>query len=174
MKKIAMFLFVIVLLSLVATACVPEYAVVESDNRAVPLGYVEAPVDPAVYYITGTIIADVGSLSRQIEPAYGGAYNGYGYYQGETVDGKTYLRVLVESISPVTDKALPGHIVLVKATDTKATALLPGDRVDLKCRSQFEAIAPVNAGEAELLTTEAFTTWEFDFCRLTTGIVTVK
>ena len=82
---------------------------------------------------------------------------------------------MVKEIDPrISDKAgadlFNENGVIFKFTDTKATALLPGDVVEFKCRRQYEAVAPVK--DAERFDEDKFSTWEFDFCRLTTGVIT--
>lgn len=164
---------VFVLIAMSACATSPS---AQSDNGEAYFGNMfsteKIPIDDNVYTFKGKVIEDVASLTRQISPAYGGAYgNGYGYYRGETIDGKSFIRIVVSDVSPATSKEFySDNGVIFKFTDTKATALLPGDVIEFKCRRQYEAIAPVRSGEP--FDVDDFETWEFDFCRLTTGIIT--
>lgn len=140
------------------------------------------PVDDNVYTITGTVTAEVGSLTRQTSPGristptcYGtsGCYGG-GTSFGPVTSGKGYVRLLVTSITPsvADDTVRVENIAILKVTDTKATALLEGDAVTFKCRRQYEAVAAVrdnedlNVGKAQ--------TWEMDYCRLSTPSINVK
>lgn len=168
-KLISIFVFAILAMS----ACAP---VAQSDNNEASFGLIKGekiPTDESVYVVTGKVIADVESLVRQTRPAYGSAYGGgYGYYVGPTIDGKSFIRIVVAEINPrPTDiNAYAESGIIFKFTDTKATALLPGDIIEFKCRRQYEAVAPVRSGEP--FDVDDFETWEFDFCRLATGIIT--
>lgn len=132
------------------------------------------PVDERIYYISGKVIAGVESLTRQTTPALGGisGYNGYtsGYYIGPSVNGKSFVRILVSEIKPSdTDWVSKGQIVIIKGTDTKMTALLPGDNVQFMCRRQAEAIAAIHPGE--WYNPDNNTTWELDYCRMASPVI---
>lgn len=135
------------------------------------------PQDERLYIIKGKVVADVSSLTRQTAPAYGSTsgYNGYisGYYVGPSVNGKSFTRILVKSIDPSnTDWVAAGQIVIIKGTDTKMTALLPGDVVNFLCRRQAEAIAAIHPNEWYNAKTN--TTWELDYCRMDSPVITVE
>ena len=135
------------------------------------------PVDKRYYLLTGTVVADVSSLTRMTSPGYGyiTGYNGYtsGYYQAPTINGKSFIRLLVSKINPGdTDWVATGDIVVVKGTDTKLTALLPGDKVDIECRRQAEAVAAIYPGE--WFNPANATTWELDYCRMVSPVIKTK
>lgn len=128
-------------------------------------------VDLHYYVLAGTVAAEPSSLTRQTRPG-GGSVSGYGGYVsgsfwGPLESGKGFVRVHVESsnapLAPV------GQVVLLKTTDTKAVALLPGDKPTFKCRAQQEAVAAVQNGET--YHEKAAETWELDDCRLVTPAV---
>lgn len=135
------------------------------------------PVDKRYYKLTGTVVADVSSLTRMTSPGYGyiTGYNGYtsGYYQPPTIGGKSFIRLQVDKINPAdTDWVAAGEIVVVKGTDTKLTALLPGDKVDIECRRQAEAVAAIYPGE--WFNPADATTWELDYCRMVSPVIKTK
>ena len=133
------------------------------------------PVDERLYRISGEVIADVGSLTRQVTPGRVEVtgYDGYvsSYYVAPTINGKSFIRLKVNAIEPSdTDWVTTGQVVIVKGTDTKMTALLPGDKVDFLCRRQAEAIAAIHPGEWYNAKTN--TTWELDYCRMESPVIT--
>lgn len=129
------------------------------------------PVDTNVYTIGGTVANDVDSLIRQTAVAqaqsYGAEGVSYGTYTGPEISGKGMVRLLVTSSD--SELAPVGSTAILKLDDTKGVMLLPGDIVTFKCRAQFEAIAAVVNRQAF---DEAAGTWELDYCRLVTPIVT--
>ena len=147
---------------------------------------VTVPTDDNVYTLKGTITGDVRSITRQTKPGgatinsptcfgtsgcYGG---GGGTVFGPTLQGKGYVRLLVSSVSPATDLASVGNLSLLKTTDTKAAALLPGDVVVFKCRRQYEALAASRVNETvDSQKKNEIATWELDFCRMATPLVNV-
>lgn len=127
------------------------------------------PVDDNVYLITGQVVSEVGSLTRQTDAARGSisgsGMSGFAYvsgtYYGPEYGGKGFIRLHVfESSSYL---APVGEIVILKSTDTKGVALLPGDVVTFKCRHQYEALAAVR--NSETFDSEKLETWEIDYCR---------
>ncbi|MEZ4639803.1 MAG: hypothetical protein R2856_33400 [Caldilineaceae bacterium] len=136
------------------------------------------PVDDNVYTITGMVVGDIASLSQQTTPAQGDVLGlqgrGYGYlggsYFGAEFGGKGFVRLLVRSAQPSTPYAPPEQIVVLKTTDTKAVVLLPGDVVTFKCRAQYEAVAAVRENEA--FNESKLETWELDYCRMVTPVIT--
>jgi hypothetical protein len=127
------------------------------------------PVDDEVYTIMGQVVADVATMSRQTAPS-GTTF--YGTYFGAEFGGKGFVRLLVRSSEPPTLLAQPGRIVLIKTTDTKASALLVGDVVTFRCRAQYEALAAVRINESFQGTkVEKVATWELDYCRLATPVI---
>lgn len=141
------------------------------------------PTDTQVYDVTGTVTADVKSLTRQQEPGHGSSF-GYvggsgagfsgfssGSYFGPVQTGRGFVRITVKSASPATDLAPAGDTVILKVSDTKGTALLPGDTVTFRCRRQYEAVAAVKNNQK--FDAEGDATWELDYCRLASPIITV-
>lgn len=169
MKKMCLFL----LFTLLLAACtdVAPIPVSESDQQfstATKDGeWVGIPVDDGVYSITGHVVT-MQSLVRQTSAAhgsmYGTPYGMSGTYFGPELDGKGLVRVQVTASD--SRLAPKGSTVILKVTDTKAIALLPGDTVKFKCRHQYEAIAAVRTKET--FDAEKLETWELDYCRLVT------
>jgi hypothetical protein len=137
--------------------------------------YPKIPTDTKVYNITGEVVSQVNSVTRQTERAtgemYGSAYGMSGTFYGPMSEGKGFIRILVDKASPALDEAKPGDVSILKMTDTKGTALLPGDVVDLKCHRQYEAVAAVQ--ENQKFDVERDGTWELDYCRLASPVITV-
>jgi hypothetical protein len=135
----------------------------------------KAPVDTAVYDITGVVTDNSTSIVRQEAPASGSvaAINGYasGSFTGPIESGKSVIRLRVTHIS-ANRLAGAGSSIIVKSTDTKAVALYAGDTVNLRCRIDSEFVAAVQGDdkltEAAIPSHEAL---EFDFCRLRTPVV---
>jgi hypothetical protein len=144
------------------------------------------PVDDHVYEVTGEVVGPVNTVTRQVKPAEGSS-SGYiygmgggslygsssGSYFGEVTKGKGYVRLLVQSVSPATPSATAGAVSILKVTDTKATALIPGDVVTFKCRRQYEAIAAVRDNQTFNAKNKALETWELDYCRMETAVISV-
>ena len=134
-------------------------------------GNVQIPVDDGVYRIKGKVVGDVNSLTRQIQAARGSLagsqYFVSGSFYGPEMGGKGFIRLHVQEsdsyLAPV------GTVVIVKSTDTKGIALLPGDVVTLKCRHQYEAVAAVR--NKETFDEVKLETWELDYCRLVTPVI---
>lgn len=142
------------------------------------------PVDDGVYEVTGEVSAEVNSVTRQVEAGGGelsgptcfgtsGCYGGTSAsFFGPVEKGKGYVRLLVQSTNPETSLASVGQVAILKVSDTKATALLPGDIVTFKCRRQYEAIAAVK--DNQTFDADAVETWELDYCRLASPEITVR
>lgn len=177
---------VALLLLLSATACKdaqPKAPKPESDSRIAFSGDTRVPIDGAIYNITGQVVADVSSLTRQVKPGGGtisaptcfgtsGCYGGGGgTFFGPTESGKGFVRLMVQSSKPASDMAREGTVVILKTTDTKGTALLPGDKVTFRCRRQYEAVAPIQ--ENVKLDAKRDETWEWDFCRMLDPVIEV-
>lgn len=166
------------LLALLLAGCggVDRPPLAESDSSQKFRGGSEIPVDDVVYTIKGKVVADLESLVQQDSPGYTRTYvSEYGTsytYMPPVVDGKGFLRVLVEMATPETALAPVGNVVILKTTDTKIRAVLPGDFITLKCRAQFEAVAAVR--DHETFNAEKLGTWELDYCRMPTPVVEVR
>jgi hypothetical protein len=150
--------------------CVPG-KVPESDSEYSFNMAARIPTDHNVYTISGEVIGDIGSLVRQTSRAYGHVSGGGTYvsgaYFGPEYKGKGFVRLLVENSDCL--YAPKGEIVILKMTDTKGAMLLPGDFITLKCRVQYEAVASIFTGEE--FDQEIFATWEVDYCRLVSPVV---
>lgn len=148
----------------------------DSDSEQEYASGSKIPVNDNVYLIQGEVIAEVNEVTRQVEPAQGEVYgnNGYisGSFSGPIQAGKSFVRIRVRKVSPDTILAPLGDVVIVKTTDTKAVALLNGDVVTFKCRAQFESIAAVR--ENEKFDADKLGTWELDYCRLASPVITVN
>lgn len=177
MKKSTSLIALASLLLAALTACgVPVAPQPESDS---PQGYAYVaggvPVDTSVYTIKGQVVGAVESLVRQTQAAGGSvggaAVGGYGWmsgtFWGAEFGGKGFVRLkVIESdtnSAPGEDLAPLESIIILKTTDTKMRALLPGDIVTVQCRRQFEAIAPVLKNE-EFDPSKGM--WELDYCRM--------
>jgi hypothetical protein len=140
----------------------------------------KVPVDDKVYAITGEVIGPVNETTRQVEPGKGeingslcGNYGSLnGSFTGPVEKGKGFVRIRVQKSSPSTDLAPVGDVTIIKTSDTKAKALLNGDIVQFKCRRQYEALAAVK--DNEKFDKTKVETWELDYCRLSTPVITVK
>lgn len=161
----------LVLVGVAVASCSPDPSDpdVQSDSSQV-YSKAKVPTDTNVYVITGVVDSGVESLTRQTSPGQGSTtgYRGYvsGSYFGPTEAGKGYVRVRVTSVDRANDSTKIGDVSILKVTDTKATALLPGDLVTFKCRRQYEAIAAIQNNQR--LDVLADGTWELDYCRMYT------
>jgi hypothetical protein len=177
MKRLLPILIAMVLL-ISMSACATDIAPMAESDSSQSFTMSEnsrIPVDDNVYTITGQVITDVNSLTRQTEAA-SGYVSGFatgemgfmsGTYYGPEFGGKGFIRLLVmESDSFLAPR---GEIVILKSTDTKGIALLPGDVVSFKCRHQYENIAAVRSYET--FNADKLETWEIDYCRMITPII---
>lgn len=181
MKKFT--IFVIVLLSLLVAACerdVAPVAVSDSSQRFQNSENSRIPVDDGTYILTGRVVADVDSLVRQSRSGYwsstttttiDGVPITTQRYIPPIVNGKGFVRLLVQSIDKQPDQFTVdiGDVPILKTTDTKVMALMPGDIVTFKCRVQYENLAAVR--ENETFNAEKLATWEFDYCRLENPVI---
>lgn len=178
MKK----LFVLILLVLVLVACerpadvsTPKAPPPESDSGARFKAGARVPVDYEIYTISGVVTGDVSSLTRQTDAGggqiRGSQFDSYGYvrgsWSGPEYSGKGFVRVHVTASDCLLARV--GSVVILKTTDTKATALLVGDQVTFKCRVQYEAVAPL--ANNEVFEVERYETREIDYCRLERPVV---
>ena len=132
------------------------------------------PVDDNIYTITGVVAGDVNSIQRQVGPARVTTYRSDTYsestYFPPAMNGKGLVRLWVE------ESDFPGvppeTIAIVKATDTKLIAVLPGDRITLRCRVQAEAIAP--SYTSQTYDAEKAVTLELDYCRMLSPVIDVE
>ena len=128
------------------------------------------PVDANVYTIAGEVVADPQSLVRQTAPANMQTYSvegaSFGTYYSPELSGKGMVRLHVSASD--SELAPADSTVILKMDDTKGVLLLPGDKISVKCRAQFEAIAPVMQRQSF---DPAAGVWELDYCRLATPVV---
>ncbi len=145
----------------------------ESGNGLTYAWFTAIPVDTNVYTVSGEVVTDIESLVRQRAPAQAQTYNIEGSsvstYYGPEMSGKGMVRLHVEQSD--SELAPVASTVILKLDDTKGILLLPGDTVTLKCRAQFEAIAPVMQRQTF---DPSAGTWELDYCRLDTPVVVSK
>jgi len=143
-------------------------------------GKATIPVDTQAYVITGQVVGPVNDLTHQVSPAQG-SQDGYliggygsmnGSFTGAQTEGKSFVRLFVTSAQPSTDLAPVGEVTIIKASDTKAQALINGDIVTFKCRRQYEALAAVQ--ENQKFDEAGDETWELDYCRLDKPVIQVK
>lgn len=175
--KFIFYLFSIAFAFILISCEAPTGAPVISDSSGLP-------IDNNVYILSGTIEGN-NSLVRQTDPASGYVYNGYAAFSGPTIDGKTLIRIKLDNISArqletstlitstlYNDIALKevekGQTLIIKVVDTKAVALKSGDKTTFLCRYQFEALS---RSSGEQYDEEKLASWEFDYCRLATGIL---
>lgn len=129
------------------------------------------PLDDAIYTLTGVVVGDVRGVTRQ-GPTTAKVTITEGVTTGTfftpEMTGKGMVRLWIEKSDYWNAPA--ESIVILKTTDTKAAALLNGDRVTFKCRAQAEAIAPSYTDQPYDVT-ELPITWELDFCRMSTARV---
>lgn len=148
----------------------------ESDSSQDYASGAKIPVDDNVYLVEGEVIAEVNQVTRQVTPAEGSltGVNGYvsGSFTGPIQAGKSFVRIRVRKMDPAWAYAPLGDVVIVKTTDTKAAALLNGDIISFKCRAQYESVAAVR--ENEKFDAAKLGTWELDYCRLATPVITVN
>lgn len=138
------------------------------------------PVDNNIYEVVGVVQSPMESLVRQTRAASGSASGVMisgtgtmsGSYHGPEFDGKGFIRIALESITPTPQQfEVPaGATIIVKSSDTKAILVGAGDRVYLRCRVQYEAVAAVL--EREKFDANTVATWELDYCRLASPVVT--
>lgn len=172
-RKIIALIAILAALALGACDAQPSAPSADSDSSQ---KYSEAkiPVDTGIYTITGEVFGQVNDLTRQVKPASGSltGIGGYtsGSYFGPVEAGKGFVRLRISASN--VDLAPVGDLVILKVTDTKATALVEGDVVTFKCRKQYENIAAVQSNEK--LDVEKAATWELDYCRLVTPKVDVR
>lgn len=170
-----------VLIAVIVSSCRGQVAVEsDSDQSYAPGSF--APLDHNYYVIKGTVIGDVRSLVMgqaagrvsvttvgPVQPSGVAVSSTSGTYFPGGIEGKGFIRLSVEDTTPDTALAPDGENVLVKTTDTKAIALLPGDYIVLICRAQFEAVAAID--NQEKYDEEKAGTWEIDYCRLRSPVI---
>ena len=172
-----------IIAALLLSGCAGQVPV-ESDSDQAYVSGSYVPLDYNYYSIKGTVVGDLISKDTGqaagrivgsnvgIAPGNGGlatsSFSGT-YFPGG-VTGKGFVRIHVEDSTPDTPLAPDGSVVILKTTDLKAIALLPGDYVEFICRAQFEAVAAVD--NQERFDKELAGTWEIDYCRLKSPVLT--
>lgn len=159
-----------------ATAPAPD-----SDSGQTWADGATVPVDEKVYHVTGEVVGQINSLTRQVKPAEGSLSgtqygNGYGTvsgsFTGPVEAGKGYVRVRV--VKSDSDLAPVSEVVILKTSDSKVTALQPADVISFVCRRQYEALAPVMEKADFEKAKNDVATWELDYCRLGSPVVQVR
>ena len=177
MGLIPLLLLSLLLLTLILNACTAGTVAPTSDSDFSYAAGSSIPIDNNFYTVAGTVIADVTDrVTGQERGHITGSAIGTGnftsmqgtYFPGD-VQGKGFVRLSVELVSPSTELAPQGNVVLLKTTDLKAVALLPGDYVTFVCRAQYEAVAAAN--NAEAFDANKAGTWELDYCRLKSPVI---
>jgi hypothetical protein len=166
---------------LTAEACSSESApAADSDSAQAWGGDTKVPVDEKVYHVTGEVVGQINNLTRQVEPAKGSLsgsqYGTYGTisgsFTGPVEAGKGFVRLRV-TVSDA-DIAPVSEVAILKTSDSKVTALQPGDVITFSCRKQYEALAPVLDNQDFQKAKNAVATWELDYCRLAQPVIQVK
>ena len=166
-KGMALVLLVCILLS----GCEQEYApLADSDSRSNFSAEYRVPTDRTIYHVTGEIVGEREELVRQTSPATGSmySYNGYGSgsFTGPEFMGKSFVRVYV--VHSDSRLAPTESTVILKVSDTKIFGVVVGDTVSFICRAQAELVAAVLNNEKP---SAEQVTWELDYCRMESPIV---
>lgn len=171
MKTYSRSLIVLLILTLLS-AC---GAMVQTDGKS-------AVLDATVLYDSTIYSMDVevvGDINNQQTGSYGRA-GGSGYAIDSYVSGSTrYLSestgkgmLQVRIISGNAPKDFIGQVVVIKTTDLKFMALQSGDRVEIKCRIDYESVgATVQNEEIDQARYNQMLTREFDLCRMNSPLV---
>lgn len=156
--------------------CASAGTYAESDSGYTYKNYKQAaiPVYNDLYTLTGVVVGDVNSIARpgpaKVVTTYRSDYYSVGTYFPPEMNGKGLVRLWVEQSD------FPGvpaeTIAIIKTTDTKLIAVLPGDRITLRCRVQAEAIAPSYTGQ--VYDEDRAVTLELDFCRMVSPVIEVR
>jgi hypothetical protein len=161
---------------LTAEGCDESNPTADSDSAQNYGGDHKVDVDEKTYVITGEVVREVNSLTRQVTPAKGDVfgYGGYvsGSFTGPVEAGKGFVRLKVQVSNPSTAEAPVGEVAIIKTTDTKVTALMAGDVITVKCRRQYENIAAVKEGQK--FNKDEVGTWELDYCRLASPVIQIR
>lgn len=165
MKVTALLLMLTLLLSACQRAPAPD------SSNGLSYGWgTTIPVDTKVYTLSGEVVADGESLVRQSAPAQMQSYSYEGAslatWYGAEQNGKGMVRLRV--VTSDSELAPADSTVILKMDDTKGVLLREGDQITVKCRAQFEAIAPVMQRQTF---DPAAGVWELDYCRLSTPVV---
>lgn len=175
LRVAAQLLALIVGISLALAGCEQAGTYAESDSGYTYQSYKQAklPLDNNLYTLTGVIVGDVNSIARpgpaKIVTAYRSEYYSVGTYFPPEMSGKGLARLWVEKSD--FPGVPPETIAIIKSTDTKLIAVLPGDRITVRCRVQAEAIAPSYTGQ--VYDPEKAVTLELDFCRMVSPVIDV-
>ena len=170
-------LLIFVLFVAILASCTAGTVAPTSDSDFSYAAGSSIPIDNNFYTVAGTVVADVADRTTGQEKGHiTGSAIGAGnftsmqgtYFPGD-VQGKGFVRLSVELVNPSTELAPQGNVVLLKTTDLKAVALLPGDYVIFVCRAQYEAVAATN--NAEAFDADKAGTWELDYCRLKSPVI---
>lgn len=164
------------ILAVFLSGCNQPGTYAESDSGYTYASYKQAaiPVDDNIYTLTGVVVGDVNSIAQQgparVVTTYRSDYYSVGTYFPPDMNGKGLVRLWVEKSDFL---GVPSEtIAIIKSTDTKLIAVLPGDRITLRCRVQAEAIAPSYTGQ--VYDKDKAVTLELDFCRMLSPVIDVK
>lgn len=165
-----------IVLTVLLSGCNAAGTYAESDSGYTYQNYKQAtiPVDNNLYTLTGVVVGDVNSIARpgpaKVVTTYRSDYYSVGTYFPPEMNGKGMVRLWVEKSDFL--GVPPETIAIIKSTDTKLIAVLPGDRITLRCRVQAEAIAPSYTGQ--VYDEDKAVTLELDFCRMLSPIIEVQ
>lgn len=165
-----------IILTVLLSGCNEAGTYAESDSGYTYKSYKQAsiPVDDTLYTLTGVVVGDVNSITRpgpaKVVTTYRSDYYSVGTYFPPEMNGKGLVRLWVEKSDFL---GVPAEtIAIIKSTDTKLIAVLPGDRITLRCRVLAEAIAPSYTGQ--VYDPNKAVTLELDFCRMLSPVIDVK
>lgn len=165
-KSKTKFLPLIILMALLVAGC--QTRISDSGFSQKTVG---KNIDSTIYILNVTMLGEVTSnkdlsaqgTGRQYSDIYG--YDNMRLWQ----DGKGLISVHVNSISPSLNYIKPNTDIILKTTDLKIMAITAGYQFEVKCRSDYEPVASLEDNE---MTTDRYTTYELDFCRMTTPEIT--
>lgn len=152
------FLFLALLSLVIFSACAPTQ---QTDTGVT----IESKVDPNVYTIDLQMESEEGYTVGHASVS-GSNYGGYGFVSGRYwEDGKGVLRGVLSSVDSELSFAEVGDTIIIKTTDRKVMALIPGDTVTFACTVDYEPVC-AKSEDSSSSTGECVDTWEFDFCRI--------
>lgn len=178
MRKVIIFLFVLVLL---LAACAPvdsRTPVAPSDARVTPEECVRPESDneydwsytscvnvsTQVYTLKVEVNDEIFNFTRQEASGSAILINGIGVANYRQVqNGKGILPVILMEVDPHTDIIELGAPIILKTVDLKAVSLPNGARTSFICNLDTEVLSPVKDNQ---VLTEDRLTYEFDDCRM--------
>ena len=162
------FIMLIALLTLIVAGC--QTRISDSGFSQKTVG---KNIDSTIYILNVTMLGEVASNKDLSAEGTGRQYSDiYGYSDMRLwQDGKGLISVHVNSINPSLNYIKPDTDIILKTTDLKIMAITPGYQFEVKCRSDYEPVASLEDNE---MTTDRHTTYELDYCRMTTPEITFE